>query len=193
MIARPSTDPPLIDLVDEHLACDGLSAKAVRWLLKRGVSTAALFVDGQIPMLCADVVFTRARFEFARYRPSEEAVSAFIFPVYDRWGDNTDLAAWRPPADVGTWLSNVALIGEEQIDRALRGGLLQVHAGVLDWLRAERRGVVVVDPRRALPTLREVGPLVVDDVEFGEQLKRKLTLKAPRIMVRAAATDRVAA
>ena len=124
---------------------------------------------------------------------SDEARPAFIWPAFDVSGNNVDLAAWRPPTDVGTWLSNCCLLGEEQLDPALRDGPLVVHADVLSWLRAERRGVVVVDERRAVPLLREVGQLVVDDIDFGERLEQRLTLKAPRILVRATASDRAAA
>lgn len=178
---------PVIDLVAEHLECATLSGKAVAWLLRKGVPVSALFVGDGIPTLSADVTFARNRFEFARHRPSEKAVSAFVFPIYDRWGDNTDLAAWRPPADVGLWVGNCCLFGEEQLDPALRDGPLVVHADVLSWLRAERRGVVVLDERRAAPMLREVKSLLVDDFEFGVRLERALTLKSPQILVREAA------
>ena len=58
----------MIDLVAEHLACASMSQKTVSWLLRQGVPTSALFVGYEVPMLWADVVFGRSRFEFARHR-----------------------------------------------------------------------------------------------------------------------------
>ncbi len=180
---RPERWP--LDLVAEHLACDSLSPKAVRWLLKQGVPASAILAD-DIPMLCREVVLDGRRFEFACHRPSEDAVPAFVFPVFDQYGDNSDLAAWHPTEGVALWLGTVAMLGEEQVDPTLRDEPLEVHASVLAWLRADRQGVVVLDQRRAKTMLREAGLLLVNDEGFAAKLHDALTIKAPQILVRAA-------
>ena len=73
---------------------------------------------------------------------------------------------WRQ-GFVGSWLGRVGLLGEEQLDGPRLGAPLQVHPDPLAWLRAGRDGVVIVDPVRAAPMLRDAGPLEV--ASFGER------------------------
>lgn len=181
--AVPAAAP--LDLVAEHLQCDSLTPKAVRWLLRQGIPPTAILA-GDVPMLCAEVTFAGKRFEFARHRPSDDVVTAFVLPVFDQWGDNTDLAAWHPTEGVALWLGNVAMLGEEQVQQPRLGEPLEVHATVLAWLRSNRQGVVVLHQSRALPMLRAAAPLLVDDTHFAAKLHDALTIKAPQILVRAA-------
>jgi hypothetical protein len=58
-----------------------------------------------------------------------------------------------------------------------------VHENPLDWLRAGRRGVCIVDPQRAAPLLRLSEPLGVTREAYGRRLRQALTPPAPRIVV----------
>jgi hypothetical protein len=66
-----------------------------------------------------------------------------------------------------------------------------MHETALDWLRADREGVVVVDPQRASPLLRMVEPLGVRRASFGRRVHEAMTIAPPRIVV--ASTKRASA
>jgi hypothetical protein len=125
------------------------------------------------------------RFEFAR--DLEDATGhalAVIIPARDRYGETIDLAAWRPTTGrFGTWRGAAVLLGEDQIDAPrLDGDCLRVFPGPAEWLRAERQGVVILDPKRARWLLAEER-LLVADAPFGRQVRDMLRLPAPRIFV----------
>lgn len=69
---------------------------------------------------------------------------------------------------------------------------LQVHETPLQWLIAERQGVVIVDPRRAPSLLRSAAPLAASSVAFGRRLRNLLTLSSPSIYVPTAGNQKVA-
>lgn len=72
----------------------------------------------------------------------------------------------------------------------LESEALPVWRWPLDWLRADRRGIVLLKPQLAAQFLRDVGPLMAEDVEHGLELERQLTIAAPRIVVPAASARR---
>lgn len=154
------------------------------WLLRQGVEHPALFADadgGGWPLVMGRVERVGRTF---LWRP-EDGPRALLFLARDRDGLDADLVCWWPREDRVASLHGAALLGAESLDEADEP--IEVHAGVLEWLRAGRRGVVMVNQRRAVPLLREAKALVVDDLGFGEKLERALTLKPPRILVREAA------
>ena len=186
---RGAAVTPTADLLAEYLACEDLGPAAARWLVRQSVPDAALFVGQQgVPVLAATVSFGRGCFEFERHHAGDAPCRALVWPVWDEWGDQVDLAAWNPRSGaVGVWLGRVAMLGQEQLHRRAKGERLIVHATVLDWFRAGREGVAIVDQRRAVALLRDAGPLLVDDAAFGTQLERALTVRSPKIWVREAA------
>ena len=125
------------------------------------------------------------RFEFARHDASAgEEVCAFIVLALDDRAVPVDLVAFHAGGMpfVGSWLGRVGLLGEEQLHRAR--DVLQVHATPLDWLRGGREGVVVVDPVRAAPMLRDAGALEVESQAERRRLADMLTVRLPDIRVR---------
>jgi hypothetical protein len=82
----------------------------------------------------------------------------------------------------------VALLGQESIHapRFNDKQALRVHPTALAWLMAGRDGVVVVNPRKAAPLLRDAEPLEVASAAFGQRLRNLLTLAPPRIYAPAA-------
>ncbi|RYC29706.1 hypothetical protein D3273_22465 [Lichenibacterium minor] len=128
----------------------------------------------------------RRRFEFSRFsRGAFLDVSAHILVALDREGEIADLVAFRggENAFAGSWLGRIGLLGEEQLDRARDE--LRVHADVLSWLRAGRQGVVVIDPVRAAPMLRDAGSMVVGSWEEKRRLTDMLSVRLPPIAIEA--------
>lgn len=158
--------------------------RTFEWLLRQGVEHPALFSDadgGGWPVVMGRAERVGSTF---CWRP-EDGARALVFLGRDRDGLDRDLVCWWPREDRVASLHGAALLGAESLDKADEP--VEVHAGVLGWLRAGRHGVVVVNHRRAVPLLREAKSIVVTDIDFGTRLQRALTLKAPPIYVREAA------
>ncbi len=168
---------------DELFALAPLRQQQLDWFKRQGVPLLAL--ADPLALRVAEVVFTAGnRFEFTSYRPADDAVLAAIIPAFDADGDLVDLVAWRPQSGaVGTWLGRASLLGEDHLDAPRLGEPLVVHDGVLDWMRAGREGVVVVDSRRAAPLLRDAGVLATASVEHGTRLRKMLAVRPPKVLV----------
>lgn len=134
----------------------------------------------------SDVLFRPAgRFDLAREVGAVFGlVSAIIIPVHDETGDIVDLAACNPDdGALALWRGAAAMLGAENIFAPRLGEPLLVHETPLDWLRAGRRGVFIVDAQRAAPLLRLSEPLGVSREAHGPRLRQALTIAAPRIVV----------
>ena len=132
------------------------------------------------------------RFEFARdARDASGAVVAIVFPAPDDLGRLIDLAAWSPETGrLALLLGRVSMLGQDNLCGWRLGEPLAMHETPLEWLKANREGVFVVDPQRASPLLRMVEPLGVKRSSFGRRMREAMTIRAPRIVV---AQDRRAA
>ncbi len=109
-------------------------------------------------------------------------------PDYRLFNYNSLVAFHGGPAPfVGSWLGRAGLLGAENLWRAR--DILVVHADPMSWLRAGRDGVVVVDPVRAAPMLRDAGTMEVGSQAERRGLADMLTVKLPRILVRQAMRD----
>jgi hypothetical protein len=147
-----------------------------------GVTGCGLFDALEV----ADVLFRPAgRFDLAREAGAVFGlVAAIIIPVHDETGDIVDLAAWNPDdGALALWRGVAAMLGTENIFAPRLGEPLLVHETPLDWLRAGRRGVFIVDPQRAAPQLRLSEPLGVKREAHGRRLRQALAIPAPRIVV----------
>ena len=158
-------------------------------LIRRGVPSSALAYD--IPAR-AEVLFfpDRPLFDFAADIGDEGAVAALMFLALDQLGEPIDLVAWSPkPHRLAAWYG-AALLGSEQIwgPRLANEGALAVYEDPFDWLRADRRGVVIIDPTTAAPLLHEAGHLVAPSVDAGKRLLCLVTPPTPRISVLLAAS-----
>ena len=132
------------------------------------------------------------RFEFARdMRDASGHVLAVVIPCRDDTGATIDLAAWRlDTGALATWLGVAAMLGGDMLT-APRIGFdgLRAFPGPLEWLRADRLGVVILDPERA--RWRLAGErLIVDDREFGLRVRDMLRLPEPQVYID---TERAAA
>ena len=178
------------DPVAEWKACGVLRQSDLDNLIVAGVPVLGLAGDvhgGGFCVMRDRVVPHRVarRFEFARHDAAAgEATAALIVLALDACGEPADLVAFHggPTPFVGSWLGRVGMLGEDSLWRAR--DVLAVHATPLDWLRAERRGVCVVDPVRAAPALRDAGTMEVESQAERRRLADMLTLRLPDIRVR---------
>lgn len=100
-----------------------------------------------------------------------KGTKAFIIACRNERGDIADLAAWIPQGDrVALWLGNVSMLNEQACTAPRLDGKLWVRDGVLDWLRHDRTGVVVVHAERARPVLTAASPVAVKSTEHRNKL-----------------------
>lgn len=124
------------------------------------------------------------RFEFGRYAGGFGARLAVIIIARNEAGDLCDLIAWDPESgELATWLGCAVLAGAENIFGPRIAQPLIVHESLIEWLRAGRQGVVILDAPRAAQLLRLAEPIGVTRASFGRRLRDSLTIDAPRIVV----------
>jgi hypothetical protein len=158
-------------------------------LMRLGVSADA--IDKPAPLRGGRIVWvTRDRFEFeahVHYGPSQRA---FLIGVRDVHGAPLDIVAWQPAANrLGTWRGLAWAINQDSIfrPRVQDSGALLVHRSPLEWLKIGRRGIVLIDARAATGYLHDAAPLLAEDAEHGLELRDRLTVPPPRIVIPAAA------
>jgi hypothetical protein len=106
-------------------------------------SAADLHFDAVVPL-------PSGRFDFARdVRDATSAVVALIVPAHDDTGELDDLVALDLERDfLGTWLGQASMLGQHNLYGWRVGEPLVAHETALDWLRADRQGVFVINPQR---------------------------------------------
>ena len=174
------------DLLTEHALSRRLTQADIDAFAAEGIPLLALAQSqfGDYAVVCKDkVVFDGDRFEFSRYRP-DGACNAFVLPALDHFGEVIDLVAFRHDR-CATWFGRAGLLGGEQPFLPRVGDVaLDVHESVIDWLRAGRRGVVVINLARAASDLRAAAPLRAATPEHARRLRTALTVPAPTILIR---------
>ncbi len=155
------------------------------WFLSNGVPATAL-VYPELPR--------RARVSFHRDQPffdfaddvGEEGEDAVIFLCRNIDGDEADLVAWGCGSrQLAAHWGAVDVLGAEGIlaPRLTLEAALPVHRTPLDWLKAERQGVVIIGAMRAAVALRDFGPLAAEDEAHGRELEEIFRQTAPVIYV----------
>ncbi len=183
----------------EWQACGLLRQADLDHLTAAGVPVLALAGDrfGGGFCIARDRIVPHAaarRFEFGRHDAvAGEGVPALIALALGEDGDPVDLVAFHggPAPFVGSWLGRAGLLGADNLWRARDA--LAVHATGLDWLRAGRDGVVVVDPVRAAPMLRDAGAMEVGSQAERRRLLDLMAVGLPEVRVRRAVERRAAA
>jgi hypothetical protein len=155
------------------------------WLLAREIPPAALNNDPgrpAAPVRAARVAFTGAYFDFVGAK-DEDARPALCVIARDEFGIVDDLVAFDARGRVGRWLGRAVLLGEQmRFFARVESPALRVFVDPWEWLRGERRGVVILDRGRA--RWRLAGDvLAVDEADFGRRVRDGLRLPEPRIMV----------
>ena len=174
----------------EHASCAPLVLNAALYA-KLFALAGGQGVDGAggFDSLVYDVVVSLpgGRFEFARdMRDATGAKVAVIIPARDEYLEHVDLVALDlDTGAIATWLGRVAMLGQEWLSAATFDEPLIVHETALDWLRAGREGLYVIDLGRA-GRLLAGRSIAVKSVVFGAALRAALRLE-PQIFVEGAA------
>lgn len=178
-----------MNVLDEFSLGERLTQRDLNRFIDQGVPPIYLARTwlGTFSFLQRDrVVVDGGSFEFARYVQGGEpadVLSAFVFLLFDDDGQPADLAAWRPDGGLALWRDAVWALGQEQVGLPRMGEPLRVHDGVLDWLRAGREGIVVVNHAVAAWALRTTGTLAVETRQDADRLRKALTVPPPPIVV----------
>lgn len=148
----------------------------VRWLLHQGLSEKALMTPTLIR--AANVEFLNGgTFDFVA-----SGERAFILVVDDN-ELMIDLVAWKPQRDaIATWRGAAFALGQDAIFNPASyfdGSALRVHRTPHEWLRAERDGIVIVQPRSTYAYLRDAR-LSFADRAFAQKVKRWREPSMPR-------------
>ena len=182
--AEPSriTDPA-------YTSTRALTVRQRDWLRAQGVPPDAFLGDADgrgWPIRQARVESLGKLFRFAT--EEGEGVPALVLVARDQAGAGVELVAWSAREGwVASESGALPLLGHHDLCPLADDEPVEVHADVLAWLQAGRRGVVILDRARAVPVLRECRALVVADRKFGLWLEDRLTVKPPKIGVREAA------
>jgi hypothetical protein len=144
------------------------SGKSLRWLLSQGVLFDTLYA-----LRSAWVKFDGNTFDFDP-ECSEDPI--LIFGCEDR-GEVIDLAVWSARENrLATWRSTAFCVGD--VDQCFNpatwfnGDGLCIHRSPLDWLRADRKGIVILKPKLCWAHLRHVPRVICADVQHGDLVKR---------------------
>ncbi|MGA0530637.1 hypothetical protein [Hansschlegelia sp. KR7-227] len=172
------------DVLDEYGMLETMRQPELDAFKARGVPPLAL---AEPDALCRDtVVFLEGgRFEFKRWADDVSgATGAVIILVRSGLDYAMDLVAWTPGTDrLASWLGYAGMLGEGHAASARIAEGLKVHRSPLTWLQSSRRGVVIVDPRRAAPILRNVGPIEAEDHAHARELRATLAEPPIRIIL----------
>ena len=124
--------------------------------------------------------FNGGSFDFDR-----EGRAAIIFLAED-CGEVIDLIAWQQKSGaVASWRGAAFCLGDTEhifnpatyfADDALR-----IHRTPLDWLKANRDGICIVQPARAYAYLRDVSRVSCADEVYLQQVKRWTRAPAPTV------------
>lgn len=162
-------------------------------------AVSAVALHDPDPIRAARAVIDQGRIVFPNEMRVPEGLSGiFVVPVRDEGGSVVDIAGWRPSdGTLATWLGTAWCIGEDWLAEpyyVLRDdGALSVFATPMSWLRADRRGVVIIDYRAAARHLQSLGtPLLAEDFTHGLALRKRLTIAPPVVLI-PSIDDKVAA
>jgi hypothetical protein len=156
---------------------------------------ARLGIEGEVlsDLFVATVRFDRDGFEFIYNLDSADlamwrrAVVAVIVPVRDELNTAYDLVAWNlRTGATAIWLGAASILGEFNLLWRLGEEALRIRPTVLDWLRAECDGLVILNAAEARWRLIDEA-LIVADAAFGVRLRDALRLPEPKIFVGRAA------
>ncbi len=171
---------------EELTNCEPVVCDHALWahLFERGIRTGQGFFDA---LKTEAVVFLPGgRFEFAKHlRDATGAVRAIIISCRNQSGEIVDIAAWLPDTGaIALWRGSVGALGEDNI-LAPRIDPLLVCETATEWLRAGRKGVFIIDLKRAAAAL-DGQTLAAADRRFGRALRSRLApfmSRPPRIVV----------
>jgi len=159
----------------------------LRWLLRQGVSDAALWPIGG----------ANVRFDCGTFELDNTGERVLTFQAVD-CGEVIDLIAWQPQTDkLASWRGVAFCIGDvdDVFNPAtyLAGGILKVHATPLQWLLADRDGIVIVRPDLAHAHLANRQRIVCPDARFAREVEAWVQPPKPIVEIFVAVAERAVA
>ena len=145
----------------------------IRWLVAQGVSETAML--GPPPIRAAKVVFLdKQTFDF-------DAAGARVLLLTEEH----DLIAWKPDGrTLASWRGVAFALGEDAIGNPasyFMGDALWVHRDPLAWLKADREGIVIVQPRFTYAYLRHTPRLAFSSATHARQVQAWLQPPKPKV------------
>jgi hypothetical protein len=173
------------EAADRFESLPSLGWAAFKFLLDRGVPAPAI-VWPELPA-STRVVFHGAQplFDFEE-EVEEDGVPALLFLACDGDGRPCDIVAWSHSLQrVAAYFGATGVLGADDIlwFRLTDENALPVHRSPLEWLRADRFGVVIIDPAHAYVALRDFGPFAAQDEAHGRELRKLFRSREPKIFV----------
>jgi hypothetical protein len=138
----------------------------ILWLLDQGVSDNALWpISG-----------ARIRFDGATFHLDHAGERALTFRAEDR-GEVIDLIAWQPRTGaLASWRGQAFCLGD--VDDIFNpatyfaGDALRVHATPLEWMLADRDGIVIVRPDLAPAHLTNCQRIRCSNQAYARQVEK---------------------
>jgi hypothetical protein len=148
-----------------------LTRLEVGWLWRSGVTPRAM--ASPFPLGSARVRFDLDRFDLDLEHDAKGERAVLILAL-DR-GEPVDLVAWAPRSGrLGLLIGCAPVLGDlDDLTNPATffdGDGLRVHRTPLDWLRADRAGVVPINPQ----ILRDCRRLIFADADHAKQIRRAL-------------------
>lgn len=184
----------ITDFYSEHLSLKSVHRSwgfpnddELLWLLDQGVSNKALW-----PISGATVRFNVATFEL-----DHDGERALVFRAEDR-GEVIDLIAWQPrTGTLASWRGQAFCLGDmdDIFNPAtyFAGDALRVHATPLDWLLADRDGIVIVQPDLAPACLANCQRIRCSSKAHARQVENWLKPRKPTVEILVEVEERAAA
>jgi hypothetical protein len=147
----------------------------LRWLFNQDVPDTAMLEPTH---LRAGTVTFLGEFSFD-FDPDGERALIFFEPA--------DLVAWQPRSGkLGAWRNNAFALNEDAIWNPasyFSGSALRVHHTPLEWLVANRDGIVIVQPRFTYANLKDCRRLSFSDHVHAQRVKQWLQPPKPTVEI----------
>lgn len=154
-----------------------LDGSQKEWLRSRGVA------DGDFEgVRAARVMFDGPFFYFEAETDGEDCDAALVIVAKNEGDLCSDIVAFDSHGHVAAWFGREPMLGAENILKPRLDEQLFVHETPLEWLRAGRDGVVILNWRVAADRLAGVS-LAAPNVSFGQTLRARLTRPSPKVFI----------
>jgi len=172
-------------------ATTDLSVQDHEWLTSHGVSPSAIIEPW--PIRSARVQFDGLHgFDFAT-----ESEQALVFKAEDR-REQIDFIAWeRRTGNLASWYGNAFCLGD--VDDIFNpatyfaGDALRLHETSLDWLRADRDGIVILCPELVPAYLANCQRVRCSNVSYARKVEKWLQPHKPKVEILVEVEERGAA
>ncbi len=171
----------------EHRSWGFPNDNELGWLIDEGVSDKALWPIGGATV----------RFDGTKFDLDHEGERALTFRAEDR-DQVIDLIAWQPSTGaLASWRGRAFCLGD--VDDIFNpatyfnGGALHVHATPLNWLLADRQGIVIVQPDLAPAYIANCQRIRCSDTAHARQVEQWVEPHKPTVEILVEVEERAAA